>query len=328
MATIARRELLAALAGAAAWPLTARAQQPMPVVGFLGVASAAGDAFRVAPFRRGLEDAGYVEGQNLAIEYRHAGDRYDRLGELAADLVRRQVSVLAAAGGPAALAAKAATTTIPIVFSIGLDPIEAGLVTNLNRPGGNLTGATDLEEELEPKRLEVLHQLMPKESVIAVLANPTHPRAEPKRQGVERAARALGRRIILLPARNDQEIEAAFASMRTLQASALMIGADAIFNTNSEQLAALATRHAVPTIFQYREFVAAGGLMSYGAANLIEGYRLIGLYAGRILKGEKPGDLPVQQATKLELFINLKTARALGLDVPPALLIRADEVLE
>src|SRR6516165_3425465 len=191
MATIARRELLAALAGAAAWPLAARAQQPMPVVGFLGAASAAGDAFRVAPFRRGLEDAGYVEGQNLAIEYRHARDRYDRLGELAADLVRRQVSVLAAAGGPSALAAKAATTTIPIVFSIGLDPIEAGLVTNLNRPGGNLTGATDLEEELEPKRLEVLHQLMPKESVIAVLANPTHPRAEPKRQGVERAARSV-----------------------------------------------------------------------------------------------------------------------------------------
>ena len=324
-----RREFIILLSAGAVWPQAARAQRSeKPVVGFLGAASAAADAFRVAPFLRALEETGYVAGRSVTLEYRHAEDHYDRLPELARDLVRRHVSVIAAAGGPAALAAKAATDTIPIVFAVGIDPVQAGLVTNLNRPDGNLTGSTDLEEELEPKRLEVLHQMMAKEAIIAVLANPTHPRAEAKRREVEAAARALGRRIVLLHASNDQGLEAAFANLSKQPASGLMISADSFFNTRREQLAGLATRHAVPTIFQFREFVAAGGLMSYGAESLTNIYRLIGLYAGRILKGEKPNHLPVQQVTKLELFINLKTARALGLDVPPDLLIRADEVIE
>jgi putative ABC transport system substrate-binding protein len=323
-----RREFIKLAGGAAAWPLAAWAQQAVPVVGFLGAASAEADVFRAAPFRQGLEAAGYVEGRNLAIEYRHADDRYDRLSELAADLVRRRVNVIAAAGGPAALAAKAATDAIPIIFAVGVDPVQAGLVSSLSRPGGNLTGTTELEGELEPKRLEVLHELLPNERVIAVLANPTHPRAEAKRKEVGAAATRLGLQIHLLHATKDQEFDAAFASLRTLKAGALMVGADNVFNTHSEHLATLATRYAVPAIFQYREFVGAGGLMSYGAGSLSDAYRLVGLYAGRILKGEKPGDLPVQQATKLELLINLKTAKALGITVPQSLLGRADEIIE
>jgi putative tryptophan/tyrosine transport system substrate-binding protein len=325
-----RRDFITLLGGAAAaWPLAARAQQAMiPVVGFLGTASAAADAFRVVAFRRGLEEAGYVEGRNVAIEYRHAENHYDRLPEMAADLVRRQVSVIAAAGGPAAPAAKAATQTIPIVFVIGVDPVEAGLVANLNRPGGNLTGMTTLEGELEPKRLELLHELIPNATAFAVLINPTNPRAEANKRHDEAAARTLGLEIQVLHASNDQDLDAAFATLSKLQASALMISTDPFFNSRTELFAALAARHSMPTIFQFREFVAAGGLMSYGAGSLAEVYRLAGLYAGRILKGEKPGDLPVQETTKVDLFINLKTAKVLGLTVPLPLLSRADEVIE
>ena len=323
-----RREFVTLLgASAAAWPLAARAQQAtIPVVGFLNGASAWEFAHLAAAFRQGLSETGYVEGRNVLVEYRWAEGHYDRLPILVADLVRRQVAVIAA-NGPAAVAAKAATATIPIVFNTGVDPVELGLVASLNHPGGNLTGVTDLAQELGPKRLELLHELVPTATVVAVLVNPSYPGAEILLRDLQVAARTLALQIHVLHASNEREIDTAFASLVQLRAGALVIGPDSFFNSRSELLAALTVRHAVPAIFQYREFAAAGGLMSYGGS-ITDQYRLVGAYTGRILKGEKPADLPVQQSTKIELIINMKTAKTLGLTFPLTLLGRADAVIE
>jgi putative ABC transport system substrate-binding protein len=320
-----RRELMALLGGAAVLPVAARAQA-MPVIGYLGVASPEAFASRLRAFRQGLTEAGYVEGQNVAIEYRWAQGQNDRLPLLAAELVRRQVTVLAALGsGPAALAAKAATTTIPIVFETGVDPVEAGLVGSLNRPGGNLTGVTSLNTEVEPKRVELLHELVPGTTNLALLVNPTNPTAPLK--GAQAGARTLGLEVHLLQASTDRDIDAAFVSMAQLRASALVIIADPYFNSRMGQLADLARAHRLPAIAQPRDFPVAGGLASYGG-DFSETHRQAGIYVGRILKGEKPGDLPIQQVTKVELAINLKTAKALGVTVPLALQASADEVIE
>jgi len=327
---IGRREFITLLGGAAAWPVAARAQQPaMPVIGFLGSESPQLFAGRLRAFHQGLSETGYVEGQNVAIEYRWAEGQYNRSSALVADLVRRQVTVLVTIGGtPAALAAQAATTTIPIVFQIGIDPVQAGLVSNLARPGGNLTGVTTLAVEVGPKRLELVHELVPTATVVALLINPTNPTlAEKLSKDLQAAAHLLGVQLHILHASSEREIDAAFANLVRLQAGALVIGTDAFFNSRSEQLAEQALRHTVPAIYQYPEFAAAGGLMSYGSS-YAEAHRLEGIYAGRILRGEKPADLPVQQATKVELIINLKTAKTLGLTVPRTLLGRADEVIE
>jgi putative ABC transport system substrate-binding protein len=324
-----RREFITLLGGAAAvlsplWPRVARAQQRTPVIGFLNSGWSDLDAHLVRAFRQGLGETGYVEGRNVAIEYRWADGQDDRLPALAADLVRRRVTVIAATGaGISVQEAKAASTTIPIVFVAAVDPVQTGLVASLNRPGGNLTGVTTLGAELGPKRLELLHELVPTATVIGFLVAPTNPNAET----MQAAARSLGLEILFLPARSERDFDAVFATLVQKRAGGLVIGAYGLFVSRSEQLAALALRHAVPTIYQYREFAAAGGLMSYGGSNT-DSYRLAGAYTGRILKGEKPADLPVQQSTKIELIINMKTAKALGLTFPLTLLGRADEVIE
>jgi putative tryptophan/tyrosine transport system substrate-binding protein len=317
------------LGTAAAWPLAARAQQvAMPVIGFLGSSSPNLWAGRVRAFRQGLSETGYVDGQNVAIEYGWADDQYDRLPALAADLMRRHIALIVVGGPPAALAAKAATTTIPIVFTIAGDPVEIGLIASLNRPGGNLTGVTTLNTEVGPKQLELLHELVPTATIIALLVNPTSPNlAESTTKGAQAAARTLGLQLHVLHASTERDFDTVFADLAQLRAGGLVIGADALFNSRPDQLVALGARHAVPTIYQYREFVEAGGLISYGGS-LTDAFRLVGVYTGRILKGDKPADLPVQQATKVELTINLKTAKALGLEVPMSLLMRVNEVIE
>jgi putative tryptophan/tyrosine transport system substrate-binding protein len=325
-----RREFITLLGGAAAaWPLAARAQPAMPVIGFLSNASPDAYAIRLRAFRQGLKEAGYVEGQNVEIEYRWAEGHNSRLPALAAELVRRQVAVMVAAGGtPAAVVAKAATATIPIVFGVAVDPVETGLVTSLNRPGGNLTGVTNLNVEVGPKRLELVHELLPTATIIAVLVNPTSPNiAELFSRTMQQAARALGLQLHILHASTDRDFDAVFESVLQLRAGALVISPDVFFTARREQLAAPSLHHAVPAIYQYRPFAAAGGLMSYGSDET-EYYRLVGIYAGRVLKGEKPADLPVVQSTKVELIINLKTAEALGITIPLPLIGRADEVIE
>jgi putative ABC transport system substrate-binding protein len=324
-----RREFIALLGGAAAWPLAARAQQPaMPVIGFLDPKSASASAHFVSAFRQGLKEGGYVEGQNIAIEFRWAAGRNDQLPAMAADLARRQVAVIAAISPSAALAAKSATTAIPIVFQSGSDPVEMGLVASLNRPGGTITGISRLATELAPKLLELLHEAAPNADNIAFLMNPASVNAEFKTREAQAAAHSLGlKQLLVLTAGTATEIDSAFVTMAERRANALLIGQDVFFNNQVEQLAAMALRNKVPAIYSLREFATAGGLMSYGAS-LADQYRLVGVYVGRILKGEKPGDLPVQQATKVELIINLKTANALGLSVPVPLLGRADEVIE
>jgi putative ABC transport system substrate-binding protein len=323
-----RREFIATAGGAAAiWPLVARAQPARPVVGFLNVASPDGYEHHVAAFRDGLKESGFIEGQNVAIEFRWADGHYDRLPNMAADLVRRGVSVIVA-NTPANLAAKAATTTIPIVFTTASDPVQIGLVPNLSRPGGNITGVSQLNVEIGPKRLELARQLMPTATSVAFLVNPSDAaRAETLTRDAQAAAVPLGLKIHVLPAFTDAEIDAAFGGFAQLKAGVLVIGADALFNSKSELLAKLSLRYAVPAIYQYSEFADAGGLLSYGGS-IKESYRWAGIYSGRILKGERPGDLPVQQSTTVELIVNLKTAKALGISVPLALLGRADKVIE
>jgi ABC-type uncharacterized transport system substrate-binding protein len=313
-----RREFITLLGGAAAWPLMAGAQQPtMPVIGFLNGASPEGQAPFVAAFRQGLKEAGYVEGQNVTIEYRWAEGQYDRLPSLAADLVQHKVTVIAATSTPAALAAKAATSTVPIVFTTGGDPIKLGLVASLNRPGGNVTGSTQLSVEVGPKRLELARELFPGATTVALLVNPANPLTATVSKDLQAVADTLGVRLHVLHASTEADFEAAFATAAQLRAAALVIsGADPVFGSHAAQFGALALRHSVPAIYQYREFAAAGGLMSYGGYTT-DTYRLGGVYTGRILKGEKPADLPVVQfSTKVELILNLKTARALGITVP------------
>jgi putative ABC transport system substrate-binding protein len=327
-----RREFIKFLGGAVAWPLTARAQQPtLPAVGFLNAASPGQFAHVARAFRLGLNETGYVEDRTVVIEYRWADGQYDRLPALAADLVSRRVNVIATGSNIiAAIAAKAATTTIPIVFLTGGDPVKDGLVASLNRPGANLTGVTTLNVEIGPKRFEVLRELLPTATIMAVLINPNnHPAVvETQIRQAQALTHTLGLQMIhVLQATTERDLDSAFSTAIQRGASGLVINPDTFFSGQSAQLAALALRHAVPTISPYREFVTAGGLMSYGGS-LIDQYRLVGVYVGRILKGEKPVDLPVQQVTKVELIINLKTAKALGLSVAPSLLARADEVIE
>ena len=323
-----RRELMLLVASAMTASRALRAQQKaMPVIGYLSIGSPGPAGPGATAFRRGLSETGYVEGQNVAIEYRWAEGRFDRRPALVADLVGRKVDVIAAGGGLSALAAKTATSTIPIVFSIGRDPVEFGLVGSLSRPGGNLTGFNELYIELTPKRLELLSDLVPRAGVIAVLVNPTNSNAERIMTDVQEAARAKGLNLHILKAGTESEIDAALASYAQPHAGALLVGPDAFFESRREQLVALAARRAVPAIYDVREFVEAGGLISYGTSR-IGAWRQVGIYVGRILKGEKPADLPVQQPTTFELVVNLKTAEALGLTVPPSILARADEVIE
>jgi putative ABC transport system substrate-binding protein len=324
-----RRGFLSLLGGAVlGWPSGVGAQQSaVPVIGFLDGRSAESSAHLVTAFRRGLGEAGYAEGRNMALEYRWAQGQYDQLPALAADLVRQRVTVIATSGNAPTLAAKAAPETIPIVFVTGADPVQAGLVASLNRPGHNITGVTSLGVELGPKRLELLRELVPTAKRIALLANPANRTTEIHKRDAQAASQALGLELRILHASTEREIDAAFATLAELRVSALIIAPESFLNSRSEQLAALTIRHAMPAIFSYREFVAAGGLMSYGGS-ISDSYRQVGGFIGRILKGEKPVDLPVQQSTKAELFINLKTAKALGVTVPLALLGRANEVIE
>ena len=328
---IGRREFITLLGGAAAArPLAARAQQAvMPVIGYLGVSSfekSAGTSLHA--FKRGLAESGYVEDRNVTIEYRWADDEYDRLPALAVELVQRGVEVLVAAGSPAALPAKAATTVIPIVFMIGSDPVELGLVAGLNRPGGNLTGVAYLNVEVAPKRLELLHELIPTAKSIALLVNPANPVvADAQAKELQAAISTLGLNLMLVKASNPLEMEDAFATLVRERVEALQIGVDPLFGNHVDQLVALAARHKVPTIYPWREFTAAGGLMNYGSS-IPDAFRQFGVYTGQILKGAKPAELPVQRPTKLQFVLNLKAAKALGLTIPPTLLARADEVIE
>jgi ABC-type uncharacterized transport system substrate-binding protein len=327
-AFIGRRKFITLLGGAAAaWPLAARAQQPaMPVVGFLNSRAPDENPAILAAFHRGLKEIDYVAGQNVTVEYRWAAGQYERLPGLAADLVGRRVAAIVA-NGPAVQTAKSATSTIPIVFVIGFDPFAFGLVASLNRPGGNLTGVSVLDVEIGAKRLELLRELVPTATKIALLVNPTTPAAETITRDAQAAARDLGVQLHVLHASSDRDFDPVFETVTQLRARALVIGADPFFTSRSQQLAKLAVDHAVPTIYEFREFAAAGGLISYGTS-IVDAYRLTGVYTGRILKGEKPSDLPVQRATKVELILNLKAAKALGITIPLPVLGRADEVIE
>ena len=323
-----RREFITFLSGAAAWPLVAHAQQQaIPVIGYLSVGSPESDASRLTGLRRGLNQTGYLEGRNLVIEYRWAGNQADRLPALAADLVQLQVPVIVAAGALPALAAKAATASIPIVFIVAADPVQLGLVASLNRPGSNLTGFNDFAGEVAAKGLAVLHTLLPGTATIGFIGNPDNPTFELVTRDVLAAAPIIGPKVEVLKAGTDSEIDAAFARAVQAPAGALLVQADPLFITRIERIVALAARHAIPTMYSFREFVVAGGLISYGTS-LIEDWRQIGLYTSRIIKGEKPADLPVIQATKIELIVNLNTAKAFGLTIPPGLLATADEVIE
>src|SRR6516162_895043 len=324
-----RRTFITLLGAVVALPLAARAQQPaMPVIGFISAADAQGAAKQLAAFLKGLGENGYVEGRNVSIEYRWAESHFDRLSAMMADLVHRQVAVIAATTTPAALAAKKATTTIPIVFETGTDPVQLGLVASMNRPGGNITGVSQLIVEVAPKRLELLHELVPTARVIGLLVNQADTAlAQAQLRAIQSAADTLGLELQVLSASSEHDFDAAFASLIRLRAGGLVISSGSVFLRGMEQLAALTVRHSIPAVYQYREFAAAGGLMSYGP-DMTETYRIAGIYTGRILKGEKPADLPVQQVTKVGLFINLKTAKALGISVPLPLSGRADEVIE
>jgi len=330
MRDLKRRQFLTLLGGAGvAWPLAAGAQQPaMPVIGFLSSGSQQSDVWRLVEFRRGLSETGYVEGRNVMSHFSWADEQYDRLPALATELARSQPAVIVAVGGPAAaLAAKAASTTIPIVFAIAGDPVNLGLVASVNRPGGNATGVSTVFSSVAAKQLETLHEMLPKATLIGCLVNPKNPNAVTGTREAQEAARILGLRLQFVNAGTEPEIDVAFAALVHARVDALVVVTDPLFNSRPHQLAALAARYALPTIYPYREFAAAGGLISYGG-NLTEPWYLAGVYAGRILKGEKAADLPVQQTTKLTLVINLKTATSLGLTLPPTLLARADEVIE
>jgi putative ABC transport system substrate-binding protein len=325
---IQRREFITLVGGGAAWPLTASAQQAaMPVIGFLAGQSREGRAYLTSAFKQGLSESGYIEGQNASIEYRWAENQYDRLPEMAAELVNRKVAVIVAGPVPAALAAKAATADIPIVFAIGGDPVKSGLVASLNRPDGNITGVSFFTTTLEPKRLELLREVAPNVAVIAMLLNPKSLDYENQVRDVQAAARSIGQQIVVLNASSERDIEIAFATVAQQRVGAILIGSDPFFTDRRSQLVALAAHHGIAAIYQWREFAEAGGLMSYGTG-LTDAYRSVGVYAGRILKGAKPADLPVQQSTKVELVINLRTAKALGLTFSLPLLGRADEVIE
>jgi putative tryptophan/tyrosine transport system substrate-binding protein len=324
-----RRDFITLTGSVVAWPLTAHAQQPaLPVIGFINSSSHKAYEPQLAAFLKGLGEAGYFPGSNVAIEYRWADGQHDRLSSLVTDLVKRQVAVIAATSTPAALAAKAATTSIPIVFETGADPVKIGLVASLNRPGGNATGVTQINAETAPKRLQLLHELLPTAKTIVLLVNPTDPvNAEANRQEVQTAASSLGLQLHILNTSSAGEIDEAFEKLIGMQASGVVVGSSSFFVSQAERLAALGLRYAVPTIYDNRQFAATGGLISYGS-EITEAYRLAGIYTGRVLKGDKPANLPVQQATRVHLIINLKTARALGITVPNTIVGRADEVIE